>query len=189
MPSSARDFLPITPDSNRANEKETFLNLGGFRQAWSALLRRREPRGRRVRMLPSAGTSIADLAPRNLCIPFTASSKGVCNSLKTRSYVVESTMGAGADAVAPSRFPSPLIKPDVPISGIRLSEWFHRRLTNEAPTALSAAGRHPVLRRPWRTRIGCCHALAPYDASAGNVVHNHGRDDRSLRTHLGAYRS
>ena len=24
------------------------------------------------------------------------------------------------------RFPSPLIKPDVPISGIRLSDWFHR---------------------------------------------------------------
>jgi hypothetical protein len=46
-----------------------------------------------------------------------------------------------------------LIKPDVPISGIRLSEWFHRRLTNEAPTALSATGRHPVLRTPWRTRM------------------------------------
>src|SRR5437899_5010176 len=24
------------------------------------------------------------------------------------------------------RFPSPLIEPDVPISGIRLSDWFHR---------------------------------------------------------------
>ncbi|MEH2608570.1 hypothetical protein [Bradyrhizobium sp. AZCC 1693] len=27
---------------------------------------------------------------------------------------------------ATSRFLSPLIKPDVPISGIRLSDWFHR---------------------------------------------------------------
>ena len=25
------------------------------------------------------------------------------------------------------RFPSPLIKPDVPISGIRLSDWLHRK--------------------------------------------------------------
>ena len=30
----------------------------------------------------------------------------------------------------PSRFPSPFIKPDVPISGIRLSDWLLRRLTN-----------------------------------------------------------
>ena len=27
---------------------------------------------------------------------------------------------------ATPRFPSPLIEPDVPISGIRLSDWFHR---------------------------------------------------------------
>jgi len=38
---------------------------------------------------------------------------------------VESRTGAVADAEAPPRFPSPLIKPDVPISGIRLSEWLH----------------------------------------------------------------
>jgi hypothetical protein len=29
------------------------------------------------------------------------------------------------------RFPSPLIKPDVPISGIRLSDWFHREAHGE----------------------------------------------------------
>jgi hypothetical protein len=42
-------------------------------------------------------------------------------------------MGASTDAEGPTRFPSPLIKPDVPNSGIRLSDWLHRRLTNEAP--------------------------------------------------------
>ena len=42
-------------------------------------------------------------------------------------------MGASTDACASPRFPSPLIKPDVPISGIRLSDWLHRRLTDEAP--------------------------------------------------------
>jgi hypothetical protein len=35
---------------------------------------------------------------------------------------VESRPGASADAVAPPRFPAPLIKPDVPISSIRLSD-------------------------------------------------------------------
>src|SRR3954451_13743011 len=32
-------------------------------------------------------------------------------------------MGASADAETPPRFPSPLIKPDVRISRIRLSDW------------------------------------------------------------------
>ena len=30
-------------------------------------------------------------------------------------------------------FPSPLIKPDVPISGIRLSDWFHLAAVGGAP--------------------------------------------------------
>src|SRR6059058_2196113 len=43
------------------------------------------------------------------------------------SVAVESRMGAVAWGPWPSpRFPSPLIKPDVPISGIRLSDWLHR---------------------------------------------------------------
>jgi hypothetical protein len=29
------------------------------------------------------------------------------------------------------RFPSPLIEPDVPISGIRLSDWLHREVYGE----------------------------------------------------------
>ena len=44
---------------------------------------------------------------------------------------VESRMGAGSLDLWPSpRFPSPLIKPDVPISGIRLSDWLHRAARN-----------------------------------------------------------
>ena len=31
------------------------------------------------------------------------------------------------------RFPSPLIEPDVPISGIRLSDWLHREARGEKP--------------------------------------------------------
>jgi hypothetical protein len=44
------------------------------------------------------------------------------------SAKVESRSSAGVDAETSSRFPTPLIKPDVPISSIRLSDWFHRRL-------------------------------------------------------------
>ena len=33
------------------------------------------------------------------------------------------------------RFPSPLIKPDVPISGIRLSDWLHRKAHGDKLTA------------------------------------------------------
>ena len=41
--------------------------------------------------------------------------------------LVESRMGAVAWGLWPTpRFPSPLIEPDVPISGIRLSDWLHR---------------------------------------------------------------
>ncbi len=43
------------------------------------------------------------------------------------AVAVESRMGAVAWGLWPSlRFPSPLIEPDVPVSGIRLSDWFHR---------------------------------------------------------------
>ena len=45
----------------------------------------------------------------------------------SRLLLVESRMGAVAWGLWPTlRFPSPLIKPNVPISGIRLSDWFHR---------------------------------------------------------------
>src|SRR5438132_2372 len=33
--------------------------------------------------------------------------------------------------LATLRFPSPLIEPDVPISGIRLSDWLHREVHGE----------------------------------------------------------
>src|ERR1700694_1789606 len=53
------------------------------------------------------------------------------------------------------RFPSPLIEPDVPISGIRLSDWLHREVHGEQTNrtrlrhgeSLSFAPRHSNLRR------------------------------------------
>jgi hypothetical protein len=42
-------------------------------------------------------------------------------------------MGAVAWAMrATLRFPSPLVEPDVPISGIRLSDWLHRHPVNRS---------------------------------------------------------
>jgi hypothetical protein len=48
------------------------------------------------------------------------------------SKFVESRMGAVAAETSP-RFPSPLIEPDVPISGIRLSDRLHRRAHGRGP--------------------------------------------------------
>jgi hypothetical protein len=48
---------------------------------------------------------------------------------QSNDAVVESRMGAVAWGQWPTpRFPSPLIEPDIPISGIRpLSDWLHRK--------------------------------------------------------------
>ena len=40
------------------------------------------------------------------------------------------------------RFPSPLIEPDVPISGIRLSDWLHRKAHGGRPLQADVSRRH-----------------------------------------------
>src|SRR5712671_7818967 len=60
----------------------------------------------------------------------------------TESAVVESRIGAVAWGLWPTpRFLSPLIELDVPISGIQLSDWLHRKAHGEEawPQACSAA--------------------------------------------------
>ena len=68
--------------------------------------------------------------------------------------------GAGTDAEAPPRFPSPLIKPDVPISSIRLSDWLHRRLTYARPVA-PGGERPPKVHTPVPQGTGGCLARTP----------------------------
>jgi hypothetical protein len=46
---------------------------------------------------------------------------------------VESRTGAVRDLLAVARFPFPLIKPDVRISRIRLSDWLHRKAHGRGP--------------------------------------------------------
>jgi len=89
--------------------------------------------------------------------------------------LVESRMGASTDAGAPPRFPSPLIKPDVRIARIRLSDWLHRRLTNGPPTELDEPAVLRVRRTPFLLRNGWCRAIAPDGASAGSAVRSHRR--------------
>jgi hypothetical protein len=47
---------------------------------------------------------------------------------------VESRKGAVRGLLAAARFPSPLIKPDVPFSSIRLSDRIHHQLTEGLAT-------------------------------------------------------
>ena len=71
------------------------------------------------------------------------SDRKVCNSTVLRmTATVESRIGAVAWGLWPTpRFLSPLIELDVPISGIQLSDWLHRKAHGEEawPQACSAA--------------------------------------------------
>ena len=58
------------------------------------------------------------------------------------------------------RFPFPLIKPDVPISGIRLSDWLHVRHTAAAQYARVADAARQALRRSHRPRTCSCQPLS-----------------------------
>ena len=63
----------------------------------------------------------------------TASARQLQRCAKTlRVGRVEEGRGSLGHAASP-RFPSPLIKPDVPISGIRLSDWLHRKAHGGGP--------------------------------------------------------
>src|SRR5713226_2553685 len=61
----------------------------------------------------------------------------------TKSALVESRMGAVAWGLWPTpRFPSPLVKPGVPISGTRLSDWLHRKAHAGRPLSAGVGRRH-----------------------------------------------
>src|ERR1700686_5801084 len=74
--------------------------------------------------------------------------------------LVESRVGAVAWGLWPTlRFPSPLIDTDMPISGIRLSDWLHRRHTAWQFRAGVRDVASRVLRRQFHKRTDVCHAL------------------------------
>src|SRR5215468_3390847 len=76
------------------------------------------------------------------------------------AVVVESKMGAVAWGQWPTpRFPSPLIEPEVPISGVRLSDWLHCRPTARHIRAGVRGAERQVLRKQLRKRTGEFRAL------------------------------
>src|SRR5260370_29252552 len=84
-----------------------------------------------------------------------------CGSLR-----VEPRMGAVAWGQWPTpRFPSPLIAPDVPNYGIRLSDWLHRETHGERTNQ----ARHPHTKElslaPRPSSLGRCLALLVVTAS------------------------
>jgi hypothetical protein len=92
-------------------------------------------------------------------------------------------MGARTGACGAAPFPSPLIKPDVPIWGIRLSDWLHHRLTN-ARASVPAGARRPKSRTPGPQGTRGCLAKTPGGAASGSasLCHRHaGRRPISLR--------
>jgi hypothetical protein len=75
------------------------------------------------------------------CFPLYQSRGSIQKKLSKNNSRVEE----GRGVVCTIRFPSPLIKPDVRISRIRLSDWLHRK--HSAGSDMSV---FPVLTRPWR---------------------------------------
>src|SRR6476620_3428093 len=80
----------------------------------------------------------------------------------TRGRVEDGRGGLGHAATL--RFPSPLIKPDVRISRIRLSDGLHPTAHGGAPHASGAAEARRACRTPLRSRSGGCRARAPCGA-------------------------
>ena len=70
-------------------------------------------------------------------------------------------MGAVRGLLASPRFPSPLIKPDVRISRIRLSDWLHRRLTDGHPDGCAQPQHSQRSKDHFIARSGGCLARAP----------------------------
>src|SRR6202162_6715088 len=88
--------------------------------------------------------------------------------------LVESRKSAVRGLLAAARFPSPLIKPDVPFSSIRLSDRFHHQLT-EVFHEKDAV--HPASRIQLGPTTGPCPAKTLYDDAAGTLLRAHRRSD------------
>jgi hypothetical protein len=100
--------------------------------------------------LPRCGASCRSRHVRNAPLATVGPKKATC-----RNGRVEDRRGSLGHLATP-RFPSSLIEPDVPISGIRLSDWFHRR-AHDGAGVRGAKGR--VLHRRHHRRSVWSRAL------------------------------
>jgi hypothetical protein len=98
------------------------------------------------------------------------------------SLEVESRMGAVAWGLWPAlRFPSPLIKPSVPISGTRLSDWLHHKAHDGRPLDAGVQRRHPGTRRIFVLRYEL--PLTGPDRSRCLQAHRQSPSPRRLQKH------
>ena len=100
---------------------------------------------RKIRAYPTR-YRVADRARSNDRPSVSAAEASAC---KTAAGRVEEGRG-GLGRVASLRFPSPLIKPDVRISRIRLSDWLHLEAHGGAKMNANVAGARRVRRTPPR---------------------------------------
>jgi hypothetical protein len=110
------------------------------------------PFGHDGRMAHAISTEAYRRVPRTVYMPCEGSEcsrrVGHDPSAPSCGPKVGSRMGAVAWGLWPTpRFPSPLIKPGVPISGTRLSDWLRTRRRTRLPHGYSFAPRHINLRR------------------------------------------
>jgi len=90
------------------------------------------------------------------------------------SALVESRMGAVAWGLWPTlRFPFPLIEPDVPASGIRLSDWLHRKAHDAAHSWQAFQAQHsalPMQHFEWEPVVAApCH-FVPSDEEGAHAL-------------------
>ncbi len=91
-----------------------------------------------------------------------------------RSRVEDGRGGLGHAATL--RFPSPLIKPDVRISRIQLSDWLHRKAHVGTFRARDKGAARPVPRRRSHEKTALCRAPALCVVCAGNYARDHRHD-------------
>jgi len=98
-----------------------------------------------------------------------ASARQRLQSEPSRSAPVESRMGAVAWGLWPTpRFPSPLVKPGVPISGTRLSDWLHRKAHDGRPLIAGVGRRHLGTGRSSSSSRAFSEGSGSYQALSGS---------------------
>src|SRR5713101_7138388 len=94
---------------------------------------------------------------------------------------VESRKGAVPESYCmPTRFPSPLIKPDVPVSSIRLSDRLHQLAHGSGPKCTSRSRSTPNFPNTIAFEKLMAPRMIPCGGAVGSDARARGRNDRPL---------
>ena len=120
----------------------------------------RRQTAQRQRRIAHGGCGLPEMARIGLSNQILRHFNGLFHIRQPASRVEEGRGGLGR--VASLRFPSPLIKPDVRISRIRLSDWLHRKAHGGDIRRTRRRRQHAKLSEDTcHERTGPCHAPAP----------------------------